>query len=161
MVALASCNTLKFPKDEPADLSADSEDRPAPKFHRNVGGAPSKSVSSGEEVEFSTAAQIVDRRKKLRAKFNRFADAWRKERNSLSSRPEELAMCMSYQKIIGMGQEVVPFILQELRRKPDQWFWALHAITDANPVSRQHQGRFTEMVNAWLKWGEDHGFILS
>ncbi|WP_333155627.1 hypothetical protein [Microcoleus sp. SVA1_A1] len=34
-----------------------------------------------------------------------------------------------YQRIIGMGQPVVPLIFRDLEQKSDYWFWALRAIT--------------------------------
>ncbi len=43
-----------------------------------------------------------------------------------------MAMLNPYQRIIGIGWPVVPLILDELQREPDQWFWALEAITDEN-----------------------------
>jgi len=36
--------------------------------------------------------------------------------------------------MIGLGWPVVPLILEELNREPNQWFWALEAITEQNPV---------------------------
>ena len=40
-----------------------------------------------------------------------------------------MTLLRPYQRIIGMGLPVVPLILEELEREPDQWFWALEAIT--------------------------------
>jgi hypothetical protein len=40
-----------------------------------------------------------------------------------------------YQEIIGMGERAVPLLLAELKREPDDWFWALHAITGASPLA--------------------------
>jgi hypothetical protein len=42
---------------------------------------------------------------------------------------------------IGMGWSAVPLILEEMRREPDQWFWALEAITEENPVPAEALGK--------------------
>jgi hypothetical protein len=52
-----------------------------------------------------------------------------------------------------MGQGVVPLLLAELRREPDDWFWALHALTGANPVPATGRGNVRAMAEAWLQWG--------
>jgi hypothetical protein len=50
-------------------------------------------------------------------------------------------MLRPYQQIIGMGWSVVPLMLEELQREPDQGFWALEAITDVNPVPPDAAGK--------------------
>jgi hypothetical protein len=70
-----------------------------------------------------------------------------------------MAMLRPYQRIIGMGMPAVPLILDELRRQPDQWFWALEAITEENPVPPEAAGIVAEMARAWIEWGERHGLV--
>ena len=70
-----------------------------------------------------------------------------------------MAMLRSYQRIIGMGMPVVPLILQELARAPDQWFWALEAITEQNPVPAQAAGKVSLMAQAWIEWGKSEGLL--
>lgn len=65
----------------------------------------------------------------------------------------------AYQRIIGMGPDAIALILQELQRKPDDWFWALNAITEADPVPEGAQGNLPQMTDAWLDWGRAQGFI--
>ena len=60
-----------------------------------------------------------------------------------------------------MGPDIVPLILEELEREPDQWFWALKAITDADPVSPEHTGAVELMAVDWLRWGREQGFVGS
>lgn len=64
----------------------------------------------------------------------------------------------AYQRIIGMGEQVVPLLLQELERQPNHWFWALKAITGASPIKPEHRGRISQMAQDWLEWGRDHGY---
>ena len=70
-------------------------------------------------------------------------------------------MCLSYQKIIGLGPTAIPQILTELKRRPDHWFWALHVLTDADPIKANHEGRFAHMVQDWLNWGAARGFLAA
>ena len=65
----------------------------------------------------------------------------------------------SYQRIIEMGQDAVPLILQELQKRPDHWFPALHTITGANPVPEEAQGNLSKMTDAWLNWGRKNGYL--
>ena len=89
--------------------------------------------------------------------FARLAREW-KARKSHSSCVEDMALDMAYQQIIGLGPPVIPFILAELERDPDHWFWALHAITQANPVPDASRGRVAAMSEAWLDWGRNQWY---
>jgi hypothetical protein len=68
-------------------------------------------------------------------------------------------MLQPYQRIIGMGWPAVPLILEELSREPDQWFLALEAITEENPVNPEDAGKVCVMARAWLEWGRRSGLI--
>lgn len=70
-----------------------------------------------------------------------------------------MAVLRPYQHIIGMGWDAVPFLLVEMAREPDQWFWALEAITEENPVPQESRGRVREATEAWLAWGRERGLI--
>ena len=67
-------------------------------------------------------------------------------------------MCPSYQRIIGLGPAVVPLLLRELERAPDHWFWALKAITGADPVPPAARGGIREKVRLWIEWGRQQGY---
>ena len=87
--------------------------------------------------------------------FQRLAEQWRQERGAESSLTK-IAMCPSYQKIIAMGPTAVPMILRELESEgdePDHWFWALGAITGADPVPYEARGNMVRMAEAWIDWG--------
>lgn len=83
--------------------------------------------------------------------------AWKHGRGPTSS-IRELAMHPAYQRIIGMGERVVPFILRELEREPDHWFWALTAITGQDPIPKEARGRVERMAKIWLNWGRENGY---
>lgn len=91
------------------------------------------------------------------AAFLTLAKRWREERGPMSS-TTDMALCPSYQRIIGLGPAVVPFLLRELDRDPDHWFWALKAITGADPVPQTGRGKLKEMARLWIEWGRQQGY---
>jgi hypothetical protein len=94
----------------------------------------------------------------LHARFQRLSQEWKAQSQYLSN-SAQMAMLKPYQRIIGMGLPVVPLILEELKRSPDQWFWALEAITEQNPVPPSAAGRVQQMAQAWIDWGLKQGFV--
>ena len=89
-------------------------------------------------------------------RFLRLVTEWRDQRGAMSS-ISEAAMCPAYQSILGMGPIAVPFLLAQLRSEgngPDHWFWALKAISGADPVRDEDRGNLRRMAQAWLKWGQ-------
>ncbi len=91
-------------------------------------------------------------------KFFTLKAQWENETVMLSS-ATEIAMHPAYQKIIGMGDTAIPFILNEMQKKPGHWFWALKSITGEDPVLPEQRGRVGEMTEAWLHWGKDEGYL--
>jgi len=96
----------------------------------------------------------------LRERFRRLAAEW-KEQSRYLSNSAQMAMLKPYQRIIGMGWPAVPLILEEMRREPDQWFWALEAITEENPVPPEALGKVHAMTQAWIEWGIKQGLLSS
>jgi hypothetical protein len=88
--------------------------------------------------------------------FQTLAEQWKKETGHYSNIAKR-ALHPAYQEIIDMGECVVPLLLAELRREPDDWFWALHAITGANPVPESSRGNLRAMADAWILWGSEKG----
>lgn len=82
---------------------------------------------------------------------------WRKEVRHLSL-VADIAMHPSYQKIIGMGEKAVPLLLAELKKKPEHLFWALKAITGADPIQPSQRGKLKEMAQAWFDWAAENGY---
>ena len=92
-------------------------------------------------------------------RFRRLSAEWKVQSRYLSN-TAQMAMLKPYQRIVGMGFSAVPLILEELRRKPDQWFWALEAITEDNPVPPEAAGKVREMARAWIDWGTRRGLLI-
>jgi hypothetical protein len=104
-------------------------------------------------------ALIVDPEIKNWIKFQGLVDLWKHERGAMSSITEMSAL-RAYQTIIGMGKDAVPLILAQLEAEgddPDQWFWALVAITEVNP-GEKYQGNYRKMAQAWFDWAKDEGY---
>ncbi|MBI3268105.1 MAG: hypothetical protein HYZ53_03720 [Planctomycetes bacterium] len=91
-------------------------------------------------------------------RFRELAEAWRQGVGPTSS-IAELAMHPAYQRIIGLGPGVVPLLLRELKERPAPWIWALEALTGVDPLGPAEKWTFEEVVQAWLKWGREEGFI--
>jgi hypothetical protein len=93
---------------------------------------------------------------RMESKFIRLRDEWKVQRQHESS-TTRMVMLPAYQQIIGMGQDVVPMLLRELETDLDAWFWALRAITEADPVREEDRGNGEAMARAWLLWAKEQG----
>ncbi len=91
----------------------------------------------------------------LERTFHANAEKWRKETGMFASIAQR-AMHPSYLRIIGLGRQAIPLLLEELRERPDHWFWALRAVAGEDPVVAGSD--FDEAVEAWLRWGREHGY---
>jgi hypothetical protein len=88
------------------------------------------------------------------AQFAQLLLEWHKERGITSS-ITKMAMCPSYQKIIGMGEKAIHLILRQMENEgdePDMWFWALRVLTNTDPVPEDARGNIVRMSQAWLNW---------
>jgi hypothetical protein len=104
--------------------------------------------------------QEAEEAERLSLQFQQLVQQWREERGATSSLTKA-AMMPAYQRVVGMGKKAIPLILAQLRsegNEPDQWFWALRVITEADPVRPEDQGNFRAMAHAWLAWGESEGY---
>jgi hypothetical protein len=104
-------------------------------------------------------AVVTSRRGQLKQRFEQLVVEWRAQRNPYSSDPFSPANCPAYLKIIALGAEAIPLVLGELRDRPDHWFIALEALTDADPIKAEHCGDFSKMTADWLDWGARNGFL--
>lgn len=103
---------------------------------------------------------LIQPPRQLAILFGKLVAEW-KEATQLLSSTNAIAMHPAYQRIIGIGPQAIPLILEELQQKPDHWFWALQAITGENPVTVSDQGSIPKMTQAWIEWGRNAGWIES
>lgn len=128
-------------------------EQPKPQIVSSVNSIVARTIGSG----VAQSKLILSENVKLWIQFQILRREWIAKRGATSS-INEMSMLEPYQKIIGMGEKAVPLILAQLRQegdKPDQWFWALRAITDANPIRPEDQGDFRAMAKAWIEWGAE------
>ena len=115
-----------------------------------------------EDRTMSTATELLPpvlSQADVASRFHRLAQQW-KEQSRYLSNTAQIAILKPYQRIIGMGYPVVPLILAEIQREPRQWFWALEAITEENPVPPAVAGNVRDMAQAWVDWGKKKGFKI-
>jgi hypothetical protein len=125
-----------FRRTEPKETAKSRERAP---HYPSIGQSYAYLASAGEARE-------------LEDTFLQLSRQWREERPP-SSFVEDLVLHPAYQRIIGLGQEIVPLILRELQQQPDHWFWALHCITGEDPVDTADAGNLNRMADAWVEWG--------
>jgi hypothetical protein len=92
----------------------------------------------------------------VRIEFERLADDWERRTRNLSS-TGAIVRHESYQKIIKMGEPVIPLILQRMEKRPKFWFTALMEIAkpEVDPVTPDMYGDLEAMTHAWLVWGAE------
>lgn len=122
----------------------------------------SQALYYGQEFDFvfPSSESIAIAAQETWLRFQSLVDTWRRERGATSSITQSV-MSAAYQSIVGMGEVAVPFLLSTLASEgddPDQWFWALKAITGADPVPEADRGNYAAMARAWLSWGRIHGY---
>lgn len=89
--------------------------------------------------------------------FKSLREEWFME-TAFSSDRTEIILSKPYQRIIGMGENALPFIFGVLGQKRENWFWALEAITGENPVPKEDYMNFDAAVDDWLEWGRKNGY---
>jgi hypothetical protein len=101
--------------------------------------------------------QPTPEKETVEERFRRLEATWMGEVGHHSS-TTKLVNHPAFQEIIRMGQAVVPFMLQDLEKRPRLWVWALPAITGADPVAADDRGDIAKMSEAWLRWARDNGY---
>ncbi|MCX4139390.1 hypothetical protein M0D68_14435 [Paraburkholderia sp. SEWSISQ10-3 4] len=138
--------------------------------HFRVGHAAEKALVvefKRSSAEFSIRAKRISaegeigkhrfaRDEQVKVVFEQLRDLWKRETQYVSSN-SDLVLNENYQKIIGLGPQAVPWIIDDLRETSAQWFWALRVITRNDPVPQRDRGRVRRMVDAWLNWAGENG----
>src|SRR5438477_10161048 len=90
--------------------------------------------------------------------FRRLAAAWRQVAPSHPRNPVRYDHPV-YREVIALGPAGVPCLLRALAEYPRDWFWALHVVTGIDPIAPGERDNFTDMKEAWLRWGREHGYL--
>src|SRR3954469_12432857 len=111
------------------------------------------------EIQAMTTHEGKTKAIAMEQRFKKSAKTWKAE-TELVSKVTKRILHPAYQKIIGMGEAAIPFILNDLSQNgPEDWFWALTAITDENPIADEIAGDMAAMTEAWLRWGRKVGYL--
>ncbi len=119
--------------------------------------SPAHEMSLDDPI-YKPQRSVTNEQAILNQEFRELAQTWRRQKGGISSISRKVSI-PSYLRIIGLGSEIIPLILEELQRQPDHWFVALEALTNANPVSESEHADFNQTVAAWLRWGRERGHI--
>lgn len=85
----------------------------------------------------------------VKRRFEKYAVEWQRATGHLSV-TQDAAMHPAYQRIIGLGPVVVPFMIERLRVKPEHWFWALAAIVGEDKAADAKT--VPEAAKCWVEW---------
>ncbi|MFM9909955.1 MAG: hypothetical protein ACKVOW_11425 [Chitinophagaceae bacterium] len=94
-------------------------------------------------------------KQQLKKRFDFYNSIWKNE-TVFSSSISEITNNAAYRYIIGLGQEVLPFIINDFKANDNHWFYALEAITGQNPINDNHKGIVPLMKADWLKWAKEN-----
>ena len=95
----------------------------------------------------------------VREEFANLAAQWTQDVEGISS-TVEMVKHPAYQRIVSMGEAVIPLLLEDLSQNPIYWLPALGQITQQNPVPPEQRGKIKQMSQAWLNWGKQEGYIV-
>jgi hypothetical protein len=110
-------------------------------------------IQTNEGVVYvRTAPSLAEHR------FRELAEQWYLDTLLTSSYFEKI-LHPAYQKILTLNQDAIPLILHELETMPNDWFWALRVLTDADPVTPEMAGDMQAMADAWIARGRDKRYI--
>ena len=91
--------------------------------------------------------------------FNKLSEKW-KQSIELFSFANQVYTQEDYLKIIEMGNKALPYILKDLKKTHDYWFYALVKITGENPVKEEDNGNSEKMTMSWLEWAKSKNIAL-
>ncbi len=99
----------------------------------------------------------IEAETEIKPEFENLVKVWKKATHHYSFLRQKIVH-PAYLRIIGMGEKVLPFILEELRKHPSPgWFPALEAISGNNAA--QAAKSIDEAVQSWLSWGKQQSYL--
>jgi hypothetical protein len=89
--------------------------------------------------------------------FGRLRQIWTEE-TAFTSTLSQRVMHSAYQRIIGLGPQVIPLILQEFTSgRVEHWFWALIAVSGEDAAVGQQS--LSDAAECWVSWGRERGYV--
>ena len=89
--------------------------------------------------------------------FLTLKEKWKEETLFVSS-GSEIISNSAYQEIISLGKVAIPWIIRELKKTNDHWFYALEKITGVNPIGKENIGLVEKMKEDWILWAKKNEF---
>ena len=148
---MAAQNNLHVPEDLLAVLAAK-----AAAEGRTVDDLAKDALRAGLLGHSGAAAEGQPHHDALRREFEELAEQWRRETQHFSLISKKVSH-PAYFRIMGMGEAVVPLLLEALRERPAHWFAALRATANVDPVP--HGTNPAAAREAWLRWGAGRGLV--
>lgn len=99
-------------------------------------------------------------RTELEKSFAELAEEWLSD-TAIHSNPAIIARHPAYAQIVGLGNDAIPLILNEVsgNRNRPHWFQALYEITGMTPAPEETWGNVEKVSVAWLEWGRGQGYL--
>lgn len=94
----------------------------------------------------------------VQPQFEMLAGKWRDETGMYSMDTRKVSH-PAYLRIVGMGRQAIPLILEELQERGGHWYQALEAILGYNPIHVPGPVSIRELKEKWLDWGKQQGYI--
>ena len=88
----------------------------------------------------------------MATEFTARAERWHRDTDLYSFEMQKVAH-PAYQRIIGMGQKVIPLVLRDLETNGGLWYQALESILGYNPIPVNEPGDIRRLKSRWLEWG--------
>lgn len=89
--------------------------------------------------------------------FLQLKDKWKSETLYYSS-SSHIFNNSAYREIISLGSKTIPWIIRELKKTNDHWFYALKKISGENPIKPDHYGVITKMKEDWIEWAQKNNY---
>ncbi|GAB3910112.1 hypothetical protein [Mucilaginibacter boryungensis] len=86
----------------------------------------------------------------LKSRFKKYLAAWKRETFVISN-IDKIINNRNFLNIINMGDNAVPFILNEIHNRPSNLVWAMNLIFKGR-ISNNNL-TINEACKAWVKWG--------
>lgn len=94
---------------------------------------------------------------RLQTRFDELALRWKRETRAMSSSTQILSN-ESFRRIIGLGENVLPMIFDQLTKSHDlDWIEALSEITGFQLVIRTSSA--DDLLEGWLDWGRENRLV--
>ncbi len=90
-------------------------------------------------------------------KFHKFYKQWQEE-VAFESNGRKIIENENYQKIIELGESIIPSIIDKYRTSQEHWSFALRAITGVNMGENELEGDLNKIRSKWLEWATENDF---